>query len=50
MKEMKILASTKKFWLLFSRTYRDFYYIKAGIPCNKGEIGILFLVIGWRKE
>lgn len=39
----------KKTWFLFSKEYRKFYYIEAGYPCDKGELGLLFLVIGWQR-
>lgn len=44
------------FWIIITRrsgTYSKPYYIEAGLPCNKGEIGFhLFgvnIVVGWKR-
>jgi len=48
--KMIILINNKKLWVMASRNFKKIKYIKAELPCNKGEICLPFLVIGWQKN
>ena len=50
LKPFKILYNNHKMWIMVSRNFKIFKYIKAEPPCNKGQIDTPLLTIGWQKE